>query len=114
MSGGTELGVSDQRRRFGDAKVFAVPDSLDALRGPANGPVTLSEWVYWAPGDATFDVGTDLGVNMAYTAVLSEGELDDVCNVVNAGRLREIWSNLLLPTRCHARWLEAFPEREPK
>lgn len=68
--------VSDQRVRFGDSKVFAVPESLEALHGPADGAVTLSEWVYWAPGDATFDVGTDLGANMAYTAVLSEGDLD--------------------------------------
>ena len=103
---------SDQRLRFGASKIFAVPESLDALRGPANGPVTLSEWVYWAPGNETFDVGTDLGANMAYTAVLSEGELEDVCQVVNADRLREIWWNLVLPTRCHARWLRAFPELE--
>lgn len=106
------VNVTDQQVRFGDSKVFAVPDSLEALHGPAGGPVTLSEWVYWAPGDATFDVGTDLGVNMAYTAVLSEGDLEDICQVVNAGRLREIWSDLVLPVRCHARWVRAFPELE--
>lgn len=104
--------MTEQRVRFGDTKVFAVPESLDELRGPAVGPVTLSAWVYWAPGGSTFDVGTALGADLAYTAVLSEGNVEEVCQVVNADRLREVWGDLILPTRCRARWVESFPELE--
>lgn len=104
--------MTEQGVRFGDTKIFAVPESMDDLRGPAEGPVTLSAWVYWAPGDSTFDVGTPLGAEMAYTAVLSEVDACEICQVVNADRLREVWTDLILPTRCHERWVQAFPDLE--
>ena len=102
--------MTQQRVRFGDIKPYAVPESLAQLRGPASGCVTLPMWVCWAPGDRTFDVGTWTGAKQAYTSVLSEGVVDEVCEFVNAQRLLELWSSLVLPRRTAAQWEQAFPE----
>lgn len=42
--------MTEQGVRFGDTKIFAVPESMDDLRGPAEGPVTLSAWGLLGPG----------------------------------------------------------------
>ena len=102
--------MTQQRVRFGEIKPYAVPESLTQLRGPSSGRVTLPMWVCWAPGDRTFDVGTRIGAKQAYTAVLSEGVLDEVCEYVNAQRLIQLWGSLLLPRRAAAQWEQAFPE----
>lgn len=102
--------MTQQRMYFREIKPYAVPDSLEALRGPSSGLVTLPMWVYWAPGERTFDVGTRSGAKRAYVAVLSEGVLDEVCEVVNAQRLKQLWDAMVIPRRARALWEQQFPE----
>lgn len=102
--------MTQQRTFFGEIKPYAVPDSLEALGGPDSGMVTLPAWVYWAPGQRTFDVGTRSGAKRASIAVLSEGVLDEVCEVVNAQRLRQLWDAIVIPRRSRALWEQRFPE----
>lgn len=102
--------MTQQRVHFGDIKPYAVPASLEALRGPSSGIVTLPMWVYWAPGERTFDVGTRSGAKRAYIAVLSEGVLDEVCEIVNAQRLTQLWDAMVIPRRAQALWEQRFPQ----
>lgn len=99
-----------QRVFFGDVKPYAVPDSLEELRGPYEGAVNLPMWVYWAPGSRSFRVDDPDQAEMAYIAVLSEGILTDVCEFVNAQRLRSLWGQMVLPRRARAEWEQRFPE----
>ncbi|MDO5617950.1 transcriptional regulator [Kocuria sp.] len=102
--------MAQRRTYFGDVKPYAVPGSLAALQGPSSGIITLPLWVYWAPGERSFDVGTHIGAKQVYTAVLSEGALDEVCKMVNLQRLVQVWPTLVLPRRAQTLWEQRFPE----
>lgn len=93
-----------------DIKPYAVVDSLDELRGPAGGVVELSHSVLWAPGGGRVDLDEPGALNMAYRAVLNEGAVDDLRNVLNRDRLIAVWPGLLLPFRVLELWESRFPE----
>ena len=45
-----------ERVFFRDLKPYAIVESLDQLRGPTEGAVSLSRSVLWAPGDGHIDL----------------------------------------------------------
>lgn len=102
--------ATDPRMFFRDVKPYAVPDSLQSLRGPSGGMVELRHAVSWAPGGGLVDLDEPGGIGFAYRAVLSEGTVEDQVDVLHPRRLREVWRDLLLPVRVRELWEERFPE----
>ena len=95
---------------FRDVKPYAIVDRLDQLRGPAQGAVELSHSVLWAPGGGVVDLDRPGTLRMAYRAVLNEGTIEDLEQVLNRDVLIAVWPELLLPLRVLAMWESRFPE----
>ena len=95
---------------FRDVKPYAVVDDLGQLHGPAGGVVDLSHSVLWAPGSGRVDLDRPGGLRLAYRAVLNEGTVQDLENLLNRDRLIAVWSELMLPFRVLEMWESRFPE----
>lgn len=95
---------------FRDVKPYALVDTLDQLRGPTGGVVVLSHSVLWAPGGGRVNLDEPGGTALAYQAVLAEGLVEDLVQVLNAGRLIAVWSELMLPRRVREMWESRFRE----
>lgn len=102
--------VSEQRVRFRDIKPYETVDSLDDLRGPAEGAITLPVDVYWSGLRDTFDVTNPRQRRVAYQAALSNGRRDHIIEFVNRELLLEAWPRLALDARVVELWSQRFPE----
>lgn len=102
--------VTSDRMLVGDTIPYEVVDSLDDLRGPAGGVVTLPHAVLWAPGGGEIDLASPGVRRMAYRALLNEGSRADLVQFLNREVLIEEWPHLLLPFRVVSMWESRFPE----
>lgn len=102
-----------ERVYFRDVKPYAVVDTLDDLHGPGGGVVELSHSVLWAPGGGRVDLDEPGGTALAYQAVLAEGTVEDLAQVLNRDRLTAVWSDLMLPVRLRQMWESRFTELRP-
>ena len=105
--------ATDDRVFFRDVKPYAIVDDLAQLRGPASGVVELSHSVLWAPGGPSVDLDEPGGRGLAYRAVLAEGTVEDLEQILNRDQLIAVWSELLLPRRVREMWESRFPELRP-
>lgn len=98
---------------FRDVKPYAIVDDLNQLRGPVGGVIELSHSVLWAPGSSHVDLDEPGGRGLAYRAVLAEGTIEDLVQILNRDQLVTAWPELLLPRRVRAMWEARFPELKP-
>lgn len=98
---------------FRDVKPYAVVETLEQLHGPVSGVVELSHSVLWAPGGSRVDLDQPGGTALAYQAVLAEGAVDDLVQVLNRDRLVAAWADLMLPLRVRQLWESRFRELQP-
>lgn len=105
--------VAAARVFFRDLKPYAIVEDLDQLRGPVGGVVELSHSVLWSPGGPCVDLDEPGGRGLAYRAVLAEGAVEDLVQVLNRDQLVEAWPELLLPRRVREMWESRFPELQP-
>ena len=103
----------DGRVFFRDIKPYAIVDDLDQLRGPAGGVVKLSHSVLWAPGHASVDLDEPGGRGLAYRAVLAEGTVEDLVQILNRKQLIAVWAELLLIVGCVRRGRPGSPSCSP-
>lgn len=90
-------------------RAVAVPADLAELRGPRRGRLRLPTSVYWGPQPVVdLDHWDDLA--KAYEATLREGDVQDVCSLLDAGILSDVWSQIVLPGPVRATWERQFPE----
>lgn len=101
-----------QRARFRDLKPYDVVASLDELRGPARGPISLPRWVRWQ-ADGDVDVDDPGGLRMAYQALLSEGTAEVQARLLNKQLLITVWPSLSLDSRVRDLWESRFLELRP-
>lgn len=101
---------TEGRVYFRDVKPYAVVDDLDQLRGPAGGVVELAHSVLWAPGGPYVDLDEPGGTALAYQAVLAEGTVQDLKQVLHRDRLIAVWSELMIDRRVREMWESRFPE----
>ncbi|GAB2721750.1 transcriptional regulator [Arthrobacter bambusae] len=101
--------ASEPRVLIQDVIPYEVPERLEDLRGPAEGVLTLPQHVYWGP-EAECDLGEPEGVIKAYQAILREGARADQVELMNAGVLVWVWSELMLPASCRELWENKFPQ----
>lgn len=102
--------MSDDRVVYGDVRPYDVPDSLDDLRGPDGGVVTLPVDVLWAPGGGVVDLDEPGGTALAYQALLQEGTVEQQVRFLHARRLARVWPVLALPVRVRVLWEARFAE----
>lgn len=70
----------------------------------------LPHSVLWAPGDPTVDLDEPGGRELAYRAVLAEGTVEDLVQILNRDQLIVVWAELLLPHRLREMWEARFVE----
>lgn len=101
----------EPRVLIGDTKVYALPNSLDDLKGPDHGTVFLRHSVWWAASDGHINIDTVGGIRLAYRAVINEGLEEDFVSILNPTLLKKVWKNLSVARRAQQLWEERFPER---
>ena len=89
--GAASNALGDGRVFFRDIKPYAIVDDLHQLRGPAGGVVELPHSVSWAPGGRSVDLDEPGGRGLAYRAVLAEGTVEDLEQILNRGQLIAVW-----------------------
>lgn len=101
---------NDARHTIADSLVYLVPDSLERLQGPTTGAVELPLHLDWGP-DSSYTVEDDASCTALYQLTLqTSGSLDEICSIINRGRIIELWPTTQLPDRCRQPWEAAFPE----
>ena len=88
----------------------AVPADLSCLHGPTTGLVTLPHHLYWSGtgGPRTLDLAHPAERRLLYRIVLTEGAEDDVCALLDAATLRELWPTLWLSPHVRDAWASAL------
>lgn len=87
-----------------------VPDSLDDLRGPAEGIVELPVRLYWSAGSRRFDLSSPHEAADYCESVLdAASSRSDLVRYLNAGLLVQVWPVLGLSRAKRAAWEDRFP-----
>jgi hypothetical protein len=94
---------------YGDRRPYAIPDTLAELTGPASGHIVLPAELGWT-GRTDYDLDDPSDAAVLYERVLVDAvRAQDVSRLVNASRLRLLWSRLFLPARVRQLWESRFP-----
>lgn len=88
---------------------YEKPSSLDDLRGPTEGIVTVSPRISSAP-QRTFNLADPGMRRWLYEQTVRDGLAREQVAILNRAWLLNLWSELNLPARCRAEWELAFPE----
>ncbi|MDX3311479.1 hypothetical protein ACWGH3_26785 [Streptomyces sp. NPDC054884] len=88
-----------------------LPESLDELRGPAQGVVKLPLHLAWS-GMTSYDLGKPRQRMGLYRTVLHEGLRDDLPHYLNEDLLLRLWPVLrtLVGRTVRTVWEDAFPQ----
>jgi len=87
-----------------------IPNSLNDLRGPTSGSVTLPLMLDWTPLNS-YNLENPSRLRRLYETVLSEATSEvDIINYVDKDRLQVLWHELRLPRRVRSAWESAYPE----
>ncbi|GGO05883.1 hypothetical protein GCM10010116_11550 [Microbispora rosea subsp. aerata] len=97
-------------RGYGALRPYVVPTTLEELAGPVEGVVVLPRHLDWGP-ERRYHLDQIADVRLLYMRVIRESATpDDLRCFLNASLLRKLWSQLVLPPRVRALWLDRFPE----
>lgn len=94
---------------YADHIPYVTPESLDELRGPSTGIVTVGPHIDTSL-DPTYDLGRRARKLELYSATVRDGFGPDHRAVLNRSELLRLWPSLNLPGRCRAVWESRFPE----
>lgn len=87
-----------------------VPDTLDDLRGPADGVVELPVRLYWSAGSRRFDLSSpDDAADYCESVLDAASSRSDLVRYLNAGLLIGVWPLLGLSRAKRAAWEDRFP-----
>lgn len=97
-------------RSFENTKPVFVADSLDDLRGPTAGSVTLPLRLDWTPSN-TYDLSDEARTCTMYATVLREAKSeDDLARFLERDLLVRMWASLRLPVFIRESWERRFPQ----
>ena len=94
---------------YADHIPYVTPESLDDLRGPIKGSVTVGPHIDTSP-NPTYDLGRRTRKLELYSATVRDGFAADHATILNRQELFRLWPDLNLPSRCRAIWESKFPE----
>ncbi|OJV25186.1 MAG: hypothetical protein BGO26_05310 [Actinobacteria bacterium 69-20] len=93
---------------------YHVVATLSELRGPSEGIVTLPATVHWGPW-RDYDLSDSDHILWLYSRVLREANsVADLTSLLDAGILKQVWRELVLPTNLRGMWEARFPELRQK
>jgi hypothetical protein len=96
--------------RYQDQRHYTVVATLEELRGPARGLVTLERHLDWS-SDPEYDLHDPGDLQLLYQTVLNEAATPhDLQRLLNADLLRRVWPSLWLPRQVRLLWEARFPE----
>src|SRR5437868_6800386 len=99
-----------EARGYGALRPYVVPATLEELTGPIRGVISLPRHLDWGP-ERSYDLEQLADARLMYMRVIREGATpDDLRHLLNVARLRRLWTELVLPPRVRALWLDRFPE----
>lgn len=91
-----------------------VASDLGELRGPAEGPATLPQRLYWSEPGRVFDLDDlDEAAEMYEDALTSARSEADLAGSLNGELLARLWPNLWLKTPVKQAWEAAHPRLAP-
>lgn len=100
----------EHRHTIADSLVYLVPDAFAGLKGPATGSVELPLHLDWGP-ERSYNVDDDGSCSVLYQVTLqNSGSIEEICRIVQAERLTDLWPTMILPARCRQVWETSFPE----
>jgi hypothetical protein len=95
---------------YGDRKPYVVAESLDELRGPTAGNVTLPRHLDWS-GRGVYDLDKPARLASMYKTVLNEAAtVDDLRTWIDGRQLVRLWPTFWLPASLRRAWEQRFPE----
>jgi hypothetical protein len=94
---------------YADHIPYVTPDSLDDLRGPTSGVVTVGPHIDTSL-NPTYDLDAGDRTLGLYSATVRDGVVADHIRVLDRSLLLLLWPDLNLPTRCRVIWESTFPE----
>lgn len=103
-----QAGTVPRGYRFADHVPYAVPGTLDDLRGPTSGVVRVRAYIDTSQ-DPTYDLGAEGDLLALYSRVVRAGSVDDQCALLDRATLERLWPDLDLPARCRTVWVHRFP-----
>jgi hypothetical protein len=87
-----------------------VADSLDDLRGPTAGNVTLPHHLDWS-GRGAYDLDKPARLAAMYKTVIDEAAtIDDLRTWIDGRQLIPLWPTLWLPPSLRRAWEKRFSE----
>ncbi len=90
-----------------------TPASLDDLRGPVAGRVSLPLRLEWS-GRRDYDLGDPEDLVWLYSRVIREASAaEDLTTYLDGRTLVRLWPELRLPARHVRAWQKAFPQLQP-
>lgn len=107
---GREIPPAAGLAAYSEQRPYIVADSLDDLRGPTSGQVTLPRHLDWS-GSASRNLDSPSALAGLYQTVLNEASsVTDLNTWLNKDKLIELWLSLWLPPKVRRIWNERFPE----
>lgn len=92
---------------------FVVAETLDDLRGPASGEVSLPSHLLWNPS-RPFDLSDEKRhVSMLRIVLREARSQQDLSDYVDRDSLVRLWSSLGLPDTIRRAWEDRFAELRP-
>jgi hypothetical protein len=100
---------NEERVHYRDRIPYEAPESLDQLRGPSEGVITLPAGLNEGENSRA-DLSTPAGRYKLVKVVVQEGTVAQQIELLNADVLRAVWPELTLPPRCRQLWETRFPQ----
>lgn len=94
---------------YADHIPYVTPDSLDDLRGPTSGVVTVGPHIDTSL-NPVYELSDPDRLWNLYTRVVRSGFVPDQVKFLDRRVLRRLWPSLNLPVRCRKIWEQKFPE----
>jgi hypothetical protein len=94
---------------YADHIPYVTPESLDDLRGPTSGVVTVGPHIDTSL-DPVYELSDPDRLWNLYTRVVRSGFVPDHVKFLDRHVLLRLWPSLNLPTRCRTIWEQKFPE----
>lgn len=94
---------------YADIKPYAVPRTLEELRGPQHGIVTLPLELAWS-GRREYDLDDDYDRVALYKVVLEEGQESDLRRLLNRAILCREWHRIFPARQVRVLWERRFPD----
>lgn len=83
---------------------------MEELKGPVSGIVTLPRHLDWGP-ERSYRLDEITDIRILYMRVIRESaSVADLRQFLDAGTLRRLWPQLVLPPRTRVLWEQRFPE----